>query len=146
MLFSPFLFRVLGGLLSAHLLIEDSFQPFGRNQSDLLPEDYFGDLLTLAHDLGDRLLAAFGEGSHLGIPHPRVNLMGGVPKAGSKETCLAGAGSLILEFGMLSRLLGDPTYESFARRAVDALWRQRNNETGLFGNVINIETGQWVSQ
>ena len=85
--------RVLGGLLSAHLLMEDSFKPFG----DLTPDWYMGDLLTLAHDLADRLLAAFV--TKTGIPHPRVNLVHGVPPKGSKESCTAGAGSLILELG-----------------------------------------------
>jgi len=34
-----------------------------------------------------------------------------VPKYEKTETCLAGAGTLLLEFGTLSRLTGDPTYE-----------------------------------
>jgi hypothetical protein len=38
--------------------------------------------------------------------------------------------------GMLSRLLGDPIYESYARQAIEALWQSRDNKTGLFGNVI----------
>lgn len=49
------------------------------------------------------------------------------------ETCLAGAGTLLLEFGALSRLLGDPVYELSAKRAVRALWKFRSNVTGLFG-------------
>jgi len=81
--------RVLGGLLSAHLMMEED--------KDLRPEWYFGDLLTLAHDLADRLLPAFETPS--GIPHPRVNLVQGVPKNGFETTCTAGAGSLTLEFG-----------------------------------------------
>lgn len=47
--------RVLGGLLSAHLLIEDEQRTFGN----LEPEWYTGDLLTMAHDLADRLIIAF---------------------------------------------------------------------------------------
>ena len=89
--------RVLGGLLSAHLLMEDPSEPFGR----LSPDWYMGDLLTLAHDLADRLLVAFATEN--GIPHPRVNLLHGVPEDGYKESCTAGIGSLILELGMLSR-------------------------------------------
>jgi len=49
------------------------------------------------------------------------------------ETCTAGAGTLLLEFGLLSRLLGDPVYEGFARRAINQLWSLRSNVTGLFG-------------
>ena len=131
--------RVLGGLLSAHLLMEDPSEPFGR----LSPDWYMGDLLTLAHDLADRLLVAFATEN--GIPHPRVNLLHGVPEDGYKESCTAGIGSLILELGMLSRLLGDPIYESYARRAVESLWQSRDNVTGLFGNVMNIHSKKWVS-
>lgn len=50
-----------------------------------------------------------------------------------KETCTAGAGTVLLEFGILSRLLGDPTFENLARKAVAALWKYRSMETGLFG-------------
>ena len=49
--------RVLGGLLSAHLLMEDTNGPF----KDLMPDWYAGDLLTLAHDLADRLILAFDQ-------------------------------------------------------------------------------------
>lgn len=59
--------RVLGALLSAHLLMVDEEQPFGP----LLPEWYNNELLELAHELGIRLLTAF-EKSVEGIPHPRV--------------------------------------------------------------------------
>merc|ERR1719369_586341 len=57
--------RLLGGLLSAHLLMEDPAQPFG----DLTPDWYLDDLLTLAHDLADRLLPAFDK-TDTGLPHP----------------------------------------------------------------------------
>ena len=64
-----------------------------------------GDLLTLAHDLADRLILAFDQSSS-GIPHPRVHLIDGIPTNGRLDTCLAGAGSLLLELGAMSRLLG----------------------------------------
>ena len=105
---------------------------------------YMGDLLTLAHDLADRLILAF-DNSSSGIPHPRVHLINGVPSDGRLDSCTAGAGSLLLELGAISRLLGDPVYESLARRAVHSLWNIRDNSTGLFGNVMNIQSGQWVS-
>lgn len=57
-----------------------------------------GDLLTLAHDLADRLLSAF-ERTSSGLPHPRVNLRHGLPDNPIMESCTAGAGSLVLEFG-----------------------------------------------
>ncbi|XP_077915323.1 ER degradation-enhancing alpha-mannosidase-like protein 1 [Halichoerus grypus] len=81
-----------------------------------------------------------------GIPYPRVNLKTGVPPDSNNETCTAGAGSLLVEFGILSRLLGDSTFEWVARRAVKALWNLRSNDTGLLGNVVNIQTGRWVGK
>ena len=158
--------RLLGALLSAHLLIVDSSKPFG----DLKPNGYTRELLDLAHDLATRLLPAF-ENTFTGLPYPRVNLRYGVPNSKVlfvsqnmrkktnvdcvfvcvqdcewclTHTCTAGAGSLLLEFGMLSRLLGDPIYETVARRAAKALWLNRAKGTGLLGNVIDVETGEWI--
>lgn len=65
--------------------------------------------------------------------HGQVNLKSGVPPDSINETCTAGAGSLLVEFGILSRLLGDSTFEWVARRAVRALWNLRSNQTGLLG-------------
>ncbi|CAG0882674.1 unnamed protein product [Darwinula stevensoni] len=131
--------RVIGSLLSAHLLMEDKKQPFGS----LKPHWYDGELLGLARELGTRLLPAF-EFSPTGLPYPRVNLQTGVPKGWLNDTCTAGAGSLVLEFGILSRLSGDPTFEASARRANRALWNLRSPKTQLFGNVVNVESGKWV--
>ena len=63
----------------------------------------------------------------------QVNLQTGIPAESINETCTAGAGTLLLEFGLLSRLLGDPVYEGFARRSIKQLWSLRSNVTGLFG-------------
>lgn len=52
----------------------------------------------------------------------------------------AGAGSLILEFGLLSRLTGDPRFEKAAYKAFFALWN-RKSDIGLVGNTINTFTG-----
>lgn len=71
--------------------------------------------------------------SHSGLPFPRVNLLNGVREGTINENCPAGAGSLLLEFAILSRLLGDSTYESLARRTNLNLWSLRNKETGLLG-------------
>ncbi|XP_010894407.2 ER degradation-enhancing alpha-mannosidase-like protein 1 isoform X2 [Esox lucius] len=133
--------RILGSLISAHILLTDPKHPFG----DVGLEDYDNELLHLAHDLAVRLLPAF-ENTGTGIPYPRVNLKSGVPPDSINETCTAGAGSLLVEFGILSRLIGDSTFEWVARRAVRALWNLRSNETGLLGNVVNIQTGQWVGK
>ncbi|XP_065674366.1 ER degradation-enhancing alpha-mannosidase-like protein 1 isoform X2 [Hydra vulgaris] len=133
--------RVLGGLLSAHLLITDPDEPFGK----LKPLDYDNDLLTLAHDLANRLLPAF-DSTNTGVPWPRVNLKYGIPPSTSTMTCTAGAGTLLVEFGILSKLLDDPIYEQVARRALNSLWKQRSNETGLFGNVFDVQSGEWIGK
>nr|CAD7456261.1 unnamed protein product [Timema tahoe] len=133
--------RVLGALISTHLLMTDPEQPFGN----LTPPWYDGELLHLAHDLASRLLPAF-EGSSTGIPYPRVNLRQGLPPYSASETCTAGAGSLVVEFGVLSRLLGDPVYEGYARRANKALWNLRDNTTGLLGNTIDASSGKWLGR
>ncbi|KAM4587585.1 ER degradation-enhancing alpha-mannosidase-like protein 1 isoform 2-T2 [Odontesthes bonariensis] len=133
--------RILGSLISAHILLTDPKHPFGKAGF----EGYDDELLHLAHDLAVRLLPAF-ENTSTGIPYPRVNLKSGVPPDSINETCTAGAGSLLVEFGILSRLIGDSTFEWVARRAVRALWNLRSNETGLLGNVVNIQTGQWVGK
>jgi len=97
--------RILGGLLSAHLLIEaEELKPIFQE----MEPPYEGELLTLAYDLGRRLLPAFETPT--GIPIHRVNLIHGVPKEETRETCTAAAGTLILEMGLLSRLTGDRRY------------------------------------
>ena len=104
--------RVLGGLISAHLIATDP--AFGMTEPS-----YQDELLWLARDLGGRLLPAF-DNTPSGIPHPRVNLRYGVPQGGRTDTCAAGAGSLLVEFGVLSRLTDDPVFEAVAQRAVRA--------------------------
>ncbi|XP_066974398.1 ER degradation-enhancing alpha-mannosidase-like protein 1 isoform X2 [Macrobrachium rosenbergii] len=132
---------LLGALLSAHLLILDESQPFGN----LEPDWYDGELLEMASDLASRFLPAF-DNSKTGLPHPRVNLREGVPKGSRTDTCTAGAGSLLVEFGILSRLIGDPVYEMSARRANKVLWKLRNAQTGLLGNVVDVNTGKWMGE
>lgn len=65
---SPFLERILGSLISSHILLTDPKHPFGKVGF----EGYDNELLHLAHDLAVRLLPAF-ENTHTGIPHPRVS-------------------------------------------------------------------------
>jgi hypothetical protein len=43
----------------------------------------------------------------LGIPFGSIHLMNGVATGESRIACTAGAGTLLLEFGTLSRLTGD---------------------------------------
>eukprot|EP00912_Choanoflagellata_sp_UC4_P000085 UC4_evm3s59 len=141
--------RVLGALLSSHIFASDPV--FGM--LDPAPEPpYQGELLRLAKDLGDRLLPAFTE-TATGIPHPRVNLRhglvsrrAGLPPTAYNQTCTAGAGTLLLEFGLLSSLTGDPIYARLSRKALFELWRRRSNVTGLLGSTLDIQTGIWINK
>ena len=133
---------------------------------------YNGQLLRLARDLAERLLPAFSTST--GIPYPRANLRYGVPfyqnsplcedaehgqcladeqgqclaapSAGREltETCSAGAGSLVLEFTVLSRLTGDGRFETVAKRAFWSIWERRSG-IDLIGSGIDAETGLWTS-
>jgi ER degradation enhancer, mannosidase alpha-like 1 len=74
----------------------------------------------------------------------KINLKYGVPSNSYNHTCTSGAGTLILEFGMLSYFSNNPVYENVARKAMEAIYSRRNAETGLFGNELNIQTGEWL--
>ncbi|KAF3762163.1 family 47 glycoside hydrolase [Cryphonectria parasitica EP155] len=122
---------------------------------------YDGQLLRLALDLANRLLPAFYTTT--GMPYPRVNLRHGIPffpnsplyqvlgttspdapdPADITETCSAGAGSLVLEFTVLSRLTGDPRFEQIAKRAFWSVWNRRS-EIGLIGAGVDAENGNWI--
>ncbi|CAH1390138.1 unnamed protein product [Nezara viridula] len=98
--------RVLGGLLSAHILSEYVKDRIGVMQW------YRGELLEMAKDIGYRLLPAFNTST--GIPQARVNLRHGIKTAklwNSRETCTACAGTMLLEMAALSRLTGDTVFE-----------------------------------
>ncbi|EGC39812.1 hypothetical protein DICPUDRAFT_91147 [Dictyostelium purpureum] len=123
--------RVLGGLLSSHLIAEEH----------LGKEKYSGKLLDLAIDLGDRLLRAFQTPT--GIPYGTVNLKHGVPMGETPITSTASSTTFSLEFGILSILSNDPKYEEAARRAVRSIWLYRS-DIELLGNHINIFTGEWT--
>ncbi|KAI6651772.1 ER degradation-enhancing alpha-mannosidase-like protein 1 [Oopsacas minuta] len=133
--------RVLGALLSSHLLIEDQEKDFG----DLRPSGYSGELLILSQQLADKLLPAF-DNSFSGLPHPRVNLNGSKPVYRVNTTCAAGAGTLLIEFGILSRLVGDVKYERLARKAMEIILDLRSQVTGLVGNTIDVQSGLWTDQ
>jgi ER degradation enhancer, mannosidase alpha-like 2 len=113
--------RLLGGLLSGYQLSGDKR------------------LLTLAQDLGTRLLPAFN--SPTGMPYVEVNLKTG--KVRNPHTNPAEVGTLLLEFGTLSHLTGNPVYYEKAKRAVAALYARRS-PLGLVGSSIDVETGAWT--
>ena len=56
---------------------------------------------------------------------------------------LAGAGSLSVEFSVLSALSGNPDFGRKARGAVKALY-DRRSVLGLLGKHVNIRSGKWV--
>jgi hypothetical protein len=165
--------RGVGGLLSAHLfaigeLPITGYSPLKGSGGSL--EDrpiawpnglrYDGQLLRLALDLAQRLLPAFYTDT--GMPYPRVNLKYGIPFYANSplhevydsyvstdgapeitETCSAGAGSLVLEFTVLSRLTGDARFEQLAKRAFWAVW-SRKSQIGLIGAGVDAENGEWI--
>ncbi|XP_034199560.1 alpha-mannosidase I MNS4 isoform X2 [Prunus dulcis] len=128
--------RVLGGLLSAHLIASDY-------ATGMKIPTYNNELLNLAEDLARRLLPAFDTPS--GIPFGSVNLMHGVDEHESKITSTAGGGTLTLEFGVLSRLTKDPIFEQVTMNAVRGLWARRSR-LNLVGAHINVFTGEWTQK
>ena len=114
--------RLLGGLLSGYQLSNDAH------------------LLALAHDLGKRLLPVFK--SPTGLPYEYVNLRTGNVRG--TQTNPAEAGSLLLEFGTLSRLTGEPVFYDTAKRALVETYRRRS-AIGLVGDSIDVESGRWTN-
>jgi mannosidase alpha-like ER degradation enhancer 2 len=100
--------------------------------------DYNGCLLDLAEDLGLRLSQAFH--TKTGIPYGTVNLRYGVPKGESEVASAAGAGSLLLEFEVLSTLTRNATFGRLAFNALNNLYNYRSN-IGLLGKHIHIKKG-----
>ncbi len=113
--------RHLGGLLSAYQLTGDK------------------KLLALADDLGTRLLPAFD--SPTGLPWVNVNLRTGKTRGAASSP--AETGSLLLEFGTLSKLTGKPVYYEKAKRALVETYK-RSSKLGLVGLGLDIRTGRWT--
>ncbi|CAK7327170.1 unnamed protein product [Dovyalis caffra] len=128
--------RVLGGLLSAHLIASDY-------ATGMRIPSYDNQLLHLAEDLGRRVLPAFETPT--GIPFGSVNLLYGVDEHEIRITSTAGGGTLTLEFGMLSRLTNDPIFEQVTKNAVRGLWARRS-KLNLLGAHINVFTGEWTQK
>jgi mannosidase alpha-like ER degradation enhancer 2 len=113
--------RLLGGLLSSYQMTND-------------PR-----LLKLADNLGQRLLPVFETTT--GLPYTHVNLKTG--KVRGNVSNPAETGTLLLEFGMLSKLTNNPVYFQKAKRALVATYERRSS-LGLVGAGINVETGVWT--
>jgi ER degradation enhancer, mannosidase alpha-like 2 len=114
--------RLLGGLLSGYQLTGDKR------------------LLNLAEDLGNRLLPVFN--SPTGLPYVYVNLRTGQTR--DPVTNPAETGTLLLEFGTLSKLTGKPAFYEKAKRALVETFKRRS-PLGLVGESINAETGAWTN-
>src|SRR6266571_3573758 len=114
--------RLLGGLLSSYQLTGDKR------------------LLGLAEDLGNRLLPVFN--SPTGLPYVYINLHTGEVRG--TVTNPAETGTLLLEFGTLSKLTGRPVFYEKAKRALVETFK-RHSPLGLVGESINVETGVWTS-
>ena len=113
--------RLLGGLISTYQLTGDKR------------------LLNLAEDLGTRLLPVFN--SPTGLPYVYVNLRSGEVR--DAVTNPAETGTLLLEFGTLSKLTGKPIFYKKAKRALVETYKRRS-AIGLVGSTINVETGVWT--
>lgn len=128
--------RILGGLLSAHLIASDY-------ATGMKIQSYDDQLLHLSEDLALRLLPAFDTPT--GIPFGSVNLLHGVDASESKITSTAGGGTLTLEFGVLSRLTNNPIFEEVTKNAVRGIWARRS-KINLVGAHINVFTGEWTQK
>ena len=114
--------RLLGGLLTSYQLTNDKR------------------FLALAEDLGNRLLPVFN--SPTGMPYRYVNLKTG--KVSKPISNPAETGTLIIEFGTLSKFTGKPIYFEKAKRALVETYNRRS-KIGLVGEWINVETGEWTN-
>src|SRR5215203_3870494 len=56
----------------------------------------------------------------------------------------AETGTLLIEFGTLSKLTGKSIYYEKAKRALVETYKRRSS-IGLVGTRINVETGQWTN-
>src|SRR5580704_15795326 len=75
------------------------------------------------------------------MPYVFVNLKTGATKG--VESNPAEIGSLLIEFGTLSKLTGKPMYYEKAKRALVEVYNRRS-PIGLVGSTINVETGKWI--
>jgi len=99
-------------------------------------------LLSLAHDLAERLLPAFTK-SPTGIPYRFVNLKTGAVR--DAKTFPAELGTYISEFGTLAHAIGDMRYYDAAKKAARACF-DRRSAIDLVADTIDAETGKWLSR
>ncbi|GAA4638737.1 hypothetical protein GCM10023196_097660 [Actinoallomurus vinaceus] len=114
--------RMVGGLLSGYLATGEKT------------------LLDNAKKIADILLPCFTT-SPTGMPYRLVNPHTG--KISGNVNVLAEIGTIIAEFGTLSRLVHDDRYYNAAKKALKAVY-DRRSPLDLVGSGIDIETGAWT--
>lgn len=114
--------RLLGGLQSAYELDGDK------------------KFLTLAKDLGERLLPAFKTPT--GMPYRYIHLQTGALRDSINNP--AEIGTLMMEFGKLSKLTGDQKYYDIAKKAMMEVYKRRS-KIGLVGLQIDVTKGTWTN-
>ena len=114
--------RLLGGLITAYELDGDK------------------KFLVLAKDLGNRLMPAFN--SKTGMPYRYVHLQTGKTRDGINNP--AEIGTLMMEFGKLSKITGDNKYYNAAKKAIMLVYKSRS-VLDLVGEQIDVQTGKWVN-
>ncbi len=115
--------RILGGLLSMYELSQNPA------------------VLAKAKDFADRMMPAFD--TKTGIPKYWVNLKTGLARGDTVN--VAEAASYTFEMGILSYYTQDPKYYQAGKKATKAIF-DRRSEIGLIGDVIDVESGAWVSK
>ncbi len=114
--------RLLGGLITAYELDGDKR------------------FLQLASNLADRMMPAFNTPT--GMPYRYVHLQTGVTRDSINNP--AEIGTLMMEFGQLSKHTGNKNYYNVAKKAIMYVYNHRSS-IDLVGEQINVNTGNWVS-
>lgn len=115
--------RILGGLITAY---------------ELDGEPKF---LQLATDLADKMLPAFKTPT--GMPYRYVQLQTGAVRDDINNP--AEIGTLMMEFGQLSKHTGNNKYYDVAKKAIMYVFDHRS-DINLVGEQIDVNTGKWVRQ
>jgi ER degradation enhancer, mannosidase alpha-like 2 len=114
--------RLLGGLITAYELDGDKR------------------FLQLATDLADRMMPVFNTST--GMPYRFVHLQTGKTRDSINNP--AEIGTLMMEFGQLSKHTGNKKYYDVAKKAIMQVFNH-SSSIGLTGERINVHTGKWVS-
>ena len=114
--------RLLAGLITAYELDGDK------------------KFLSLATDLANRMMPAFNTPT--GMPYRYVHLQTG--KIRDSINNPAEIGTLMMEFGKLSKVTGNNAYYEVAKKAIMECYKRRS-KLNLVGEQIDVTTGKWVS-